>query len=82
MFCGIAGDDGEDLYALQSVNVKEEFPEMDDVDREALFSKIMHYPPPKDLEEKSGNIDGRSIDHRGWQKKLSFVYTKVEEEAP
>ena len=31
---------------------------MSDTDREALFSKIKHYPPPKDLEETEAAATG------------------------
>merc|ERR1712216_211137 len=48
-------DDGRDgLFDVMCLNSKKDFPDLTDEKREALFSKVKHYPPPKDLAEDMG----------------------------
>merc|ERR1711865_270915 len=50
-------DDGRPrLYRDQCLNSERDFPGLDEVEREALFTKVKHYPPPADLVEDGGSF--------------------------
>jgi len=87
-FCSFEDEGRPGLFEAMCLNSKRDFPDLSPTAREALFSKVKHYPPPADLVEDQSAGEGMTKEGGGmpsvpkWKlgKKKEADYEKVDGE--
>jgi hypothetical protein len=65
-YCSFEDEGRPGLFEAMCLNSLKDFPDLKAEAREALFSKVKHYPPPSDLVEDGGDTEGMTKAKQNW----------------
>merc|ERR1719379_187528 len=79
-YCSFEDDGREGLYEAQCINSLADFPDLDAVARERLFSKAKYYPAPKDYADDAGEDEEGMAPDKQWKLPKGPKYKKVNQD--
>jgi hypothetical protein len=79
-YCSFEDDGREGLYEAQCINSKADFPDLDPVTREKLFSKAKYYKAPDDYTDAGGDDEEGMAPDKQWKLPKGPKYKKVNQD--